>query len=109
MSERREWPPILGLGYSVVVTLTYLRGNRVQCELAETYGVSQLTTISRAIVASHRARARWYTTKTEPSDDDMTIKLRRVIIAARIRSPCPEQATPQEARAVLTAWAAAGT
>ena len=57
----------------------------------------------------HRARARWYTTKTEPSYDDMAIKLRRVIIAARFRSPCPEQATPQETRAVLAAWAAAGT
>ena len=34
----------------MVVTLTYLRRNRVQCELAETYGVSQ-STISRAIVA----------------------------------------------------------
>jgi DDE superfamily endonuclease len=60
-------------------------------------------------VTSHRARARWYTTKTEPSYDDMAVKLRRVIIAARFRSPCPEQATPQETRAVLAAWAAAGT
>ena len=41
-------------------------------------------------VATHRARARWYTTKTEPSYDDMAIKLRRVIIAARFRHPCPE-------------------
>ena len=49
-------------------------------------------------VASHRTRARWYTTKTEPSYDDMTVKLRRVIIAARFRSPCPELATPQETR-----------
>ena len=47
---RREWPAILGLGNSVVITLTYLRRNRVQCELAETYGVSQ-STISRAITA----------------------------------------------------------
>jgi hypothetical protein len=47
-------------------------------------------------VAGRRARARWYTTKTEPSYDDMTIKLRRVIIAARFRGPRPEQATPQE-------------
>jgi hypothetical protein len=62
-----------------------------------------------ADVANHRARARWYTTKTEPSYDDMTIKLRRVIIAARFHSPCPERATPQETRAVLAAWAAAGT
>jgi hypothetical protein len=60
-------------------------------------------------VATHRIRARWYTTKTEPSYDDMTIKLRRVIIAARFSSPCPDQATPQETRAVLAAWAAAGT
>lgn len=57
----------------------------------------------------HRARARWYTTKTEPSYDDMAIKLRRVIIAARFRGPCPELATPEETRAVLAAWAAAGT
>jgi hypothetical protein len=42
-------------------------------------------------VATHRIRARWYTTKSEPSYDDMTIKLRRVIIAARFRSPCPDQ------------------
>jgi hypothetical protein len=60
-------------------------------------------------VTSHRARARWYTTKAEPSYDDMAVKLRRVIIAARFRGPCPEQATPQETRAVLAAWAAAGT
>jgi hypothetical protein len=60
-------------------------------------------------VAGHRARARWYTTKTEPSYDDMAVKLRRVIIAARFRGPCPEQATLQETRAVLAAWAAAGT
>jgi hypothetical protein len=58
-------------------------------------------------VAGHRTRARWYTTKTEPFYDDMAVKLRRVIIAARFRSPCPEQATPQETRAVLAAWAAA--
>ena len=39
-------------------------------------------------VTGHRARARWYITKTEPSYDDMTINLRRVIIAARFRTPC---------------------
>jgi hypothetical protein len=46
--EKKTWPPILGLFKSVVITLTYLRRNRVQTELAETYGVSQ-PTISRAI------------------------------------------------------------
>jgi len=44
------WPPILGLFRSVVVALTYLRRNRVQVELAETFDVSQ-STISRAIGA----------------------------------------------------------
>jgi hypothetical protein len=56
-AERRDWPPILSLGNSVVVTLTYLRRNRVQCELAETYGVSQ-STISRAISAATPLLAR---------------------------------------------------
>jgi len=45
-----SWPPILGLYNSVVVTLTYLRRNRVQAELAEAFGVSQ-STISRAVAA----------------------------------------------------------
>ena len=42
------WPPILGLFKSIVVTLTYLRRNRAQEELAESFDVSQ-STISRAI------------------------------------------------------------
>jgi hypothetical protein len=49
-ADRRDWPPILTLGNSVVITLTYLRRNRVQWELAETYGVSQAT-VSRAITS----------------------------------------------------------
>jgi DDE superfamily endonuclease len=48
MVDGKLWPPILGLFKSVVIALTYMRRNRVQCELAETYGVSQAT-ISRAI------------------------------------------------------------
>ena len=47
-AQENVWPPILGLFKAVVVTLTYLRRNRVQAELAETFGVSQ-PTISRAI------------------------------------------------------------
>ncbi|MFD8381358.1 hypothetical protein ACFV2X_22895 [Streptomyces sp. NPDC059679] len=57
----------------------------------------------------HRARARWYTTKTQPSFEDMTAKLRRTIIAHRFRGPHPHQAQPEEIQAVLTAWATAGT
>jgi hypothetical protein len=56
-----------------------------------------------ADAADHRSRARWYTTKTAPSFDDMTIKLRRVIIAARFRPPTPYQASPEQTRAVLAA------
>ena len=44
------WPPCLGLYLSIVIALTDLRRNRVQAELAETYGVSQ-PTVSRAISA----------------------------------------------------------
>lgn len=46
----RSWPPILGLRAALTVTLTYLRRNRVQAEIAEDYGVSQ-PTVSRAISA----------------------------------------------------------
>jgi hypothetical protein len=56
-----------------------------------------------ADVTEHRERARWYTTKTEPSFDDMTIKLRRVIIAARFRPQAPNQPSPEQTRAVLLA------
>ena len=49
-ADERTWPPILGLYKSVVVTLTYLRRNRVQAEIAEAFEVSQ-PTISRAVSA----------------------------------------------------------
>jgi hypothetical protein len=49
-SSEWSWPPILGLYKSTVIALTYLRRNRVQAEIAETYGVSQ-STISRAVTA----------------------------------------------------------
>ena len=48
VEDRKSWPPILGLFKSAVIALTYMRHNRVQCELGETYDVSQ-PTISRAI------------------------------------------------------------
>ncbi len=49
-SEKVTWPSILGLFLSVVVTLTYLRRNRIQAEIGESYGVSQ-STVSRAVTA----------------------------------------------------------
>lgn len=47
---RLKHPPMLGLFTSVCITLTYLRRNRVQVEIAESYGASQ-PTISRCISA----------------------------------------------------------
>jgi hypothetical protein len=48
--EAMNWPPCLGLFKSVTVTLTYMRHNRTQSEIGESFGVSQ-STISRAISA----------------------------------------------------------
>ena len=42
------WPPSVGLFKSILMTLTYVRRNRVQVEIAEAFGVSQ-STVSRAI------------------------------------------------------------
>jgi hypothetical protein len=42
------WPPCLGLFNSVAVTLAYMRHNRTQAEIGESFGVSQ-PTVSRAI------------------------------------------------------------
>ena len=46
----RNWPPCLGLFKSVAATLTYMRHNRTQAEIGESFGTSQ-PTISRAISA----------------------------------------------------------
>lgn len=42
------WPPCLGLYNSVVATLAYMRHNRTQAEIGESFGVFQ-PTVSRAI------------------------------------------------------------
>jgi hypothetical protein len=46
--KKPHWPPVLGLFKSVAVALTYMRGNRAQAEIEESFGVSQ-STISRAV------------------------------------------------------------
>jgi hypothetical protein len=60
-------------------------------------------------LADRRARQPWYTTKTEPSYEDMIAKLRRVIIAHRFMPQRLDPPTPQQIHAVHQAWAAAGT
>jgi Helix-turn-helix of DDE superfamily endonuclease len=67
----------LSLFKSVVVTLTYLRRNHVQQELAEYYGVSQ-STISRAITAITPELARVMrpftpTAQELPSDEQLIV------------------------------------
>jgi hypothetical protein len=54
--------------------------------------------------AGHRARAPWYTTKTQPSTADMAAKLRRIIIAARFKASRPDQPTPEEISVLRLAW-----
>jgi hypothetical protein len=58
-------------------------------------------------VTAHRIHSPWYTTKTEPSFQDMITTLRRVITAARLMPTTPGQATTEEILAVTTAWAQA--
>jgi hypothetical protein len=57
-----------------------------------------------ADVADHRARAPWYTTKSQPSTADMLAKLRRVLVAAKFRASRPCQPTPEEINVIRLAW-----
>jgi hypothetical protein len=63
-----HWPPVLGLFKSVVVALTYMRRNRAQAELAESYGVSQ-PTISRAITGVTPLLGKGVTNYVPTADD----------------------------------------
>jgi len=49
----------------------------------------------------------WYGEKTEPAFEDMLVKLRRVMIAARFSAAITGQPANDEIRAVTSAWAAA--
>jgi hypothetical protein len=57
-----------------------------------------------ADAADHRARAPWYTTKSQPSTADMAGKLRRVVIAAKFPVSRPDQPTRQEINVIRLAW-----
>src|SRR6516162_2540369 len=60
-----------------------------------------------ADIDDRRAAQPWYRTKHEPAFEDMVIKLRRTMIAARISPARTTQPTPRQIRAVLAAWDAA--
>jgi hypothetical protein len=58
-----------------------------------------------SVVRGRRAAAPWYTAKACPSYPDMTVRLRRVLIAAQYSPGVPRQPTPEEIRAIHLAWA----
>lgn len=58
-------------------------------------------------ITNRRAAAPWYTSKTEPSFDDILAKLRRTTIAARFMPQRPAQPTTEEINTVHQAWASA--
>ena len=60
-----------------------------------------------ADIDDRRADQPWYRTKTEPAFEDMLIKLRRTLIAARFSGTRPAQPADDQIRAVLAAWDAA--
>lgn len=57
-----------------------------------------------ADIDDRRASQPWYRTKMEPAFEDMLIKLRRTLIAARFSAGRPAQPTGEQIRAVLAAW-----
>jgi DDE superfamily endonuclease len=57
--------------------------------------------------AIRRTAAPWYTSKTQPAYQDMIVKLRRVLLAARFPARNPHQPTHHEILAVQAAWAEA--
>ncbi len=57
-----------------------------------------------ADIDDRRAAQPWYRSKTEPAFEDMVIKLRRTLIAARFSGSRPAQPTSDQIRAVLAAW-----
>ncbi|MFI6368546.1 hypothetical protein ACIBG0_38150 [Nocardia sp. NPDC050630] len=59
-----------------------------------------------ADVAEHRARSPWYGSKTTPSFQDMLVKLRRTIIAARLLPTTQVSSRLTKSPTVHLAWAA---
>lgn len=58
-------------------------------------------------VNDRAAESPWYATKTDPAFEDMVVKLRRTLIAARFSPTTAAQPTPAEILEVQRAWAAA--
>lgn len=46
-------------------------------------------------ITARREAEPWYPGKSEPSFEDMIVKLRKALIVARFSGPCPAQPDPQ--------------
>ena len=77
--ERRSnhWQPSMGVYGDMVIAVTYIRRNRVQVELAETYDVSQ-STISRAITGITPLLEK-VLRKYVPTADELNDKLQYIV------------------------------
>jgi hypothetical protein len=71
---------------------------------ATRWAIEQAFADARNVLGAGEARNR---VKTEPAFEDMLIKLRRTLIAARISGTRPAQPTSEQIHAVLAAWDAA--
>jgi hypothetical protein len=60
-----------------------------------------------ADIDDRRAAQPWYRTKTQPAFEDMLIKLRRTLIAARFSGSRPAQPSDEQIHAMFAAWDAA--
>ncbi|MGH3832560.1 MAG: transposase family protein [Pseudonocardiaceae bacterium] len=69
--------PGLSLHKSMVIALTYIRRNRVQAELAETYGVSR-STINRAVAGITPQLAK-ILKKYVPTAEELSDKLQYIV------------------------------
>jgi len=58
-------------------------------------------------VTARRREQPWYDSKTEPSFEDMIVKLRKTLIAARFSTVTPAQSDPELLRDYALACAAA--
>ncbi|HSV65474.1 MAG TPA: hypothetical protein VLJ59_06135 [Mycobacteriales bacterium] len=57
-----------------------------------------------ADVTEHRTRRPWHRAKTTPSTADMLAKLRRVLIATRLRPARPKHPSLEEIQTIRLAW-----
>ncbi len=106
MRSRSRTQQLLGAGQARNRTARAVRATIPFALAYQTLAITWYATAGHdpADAGEHRARAPWYTTKTEPSTADMTAKLRRVLIAAKFQPSHADQLPPAEISAIRLAW-----